>query len=254
MKTTNSIPFVCCLLLAAQLALAQGTNDPASGKGVTFAGQVLETTNVSTYTYVCLQAGNKMVWAATTRFPVKVGDSVVVVGGMPMKNYHSKAMNRDFDVIFFTEKILVGDSSAAAALPASHPPISGDAGSLIPGHPSLSAPPAAAKIDLTGIKLAEGGKTVKEIYADSTALAGKTVTVRGKIVKYNKHILGKNWLHIEDGSGTLSDHNNDLTVTSTGEAAVGDTVLVTGTVSTNRDFGAGYRYGVMIENARVTAE
>jgi len=253
MKAINPILIICCLLITPLLARTQDTNAPAPHE-VTFAGKVLETTNVSTYTYVRVQAGNKMVWAASTRFSVKVGDSVVVLGGLPMKNYHSPAMNRDFDMIFFTEKILVGNDAAASALPASHPAISGDASSLMSGHPSMGTSSAKANIDLSGIAPAEGGKTIKEIYAGSVSLAGKTVSVRGKVVKYNAHILGKNWLHIEDGSGTAVDQNNDITVTTTNEAAIGKTVVVTGTVSANRDFGAGYRYGLMIEDAKVTIE
>ncbi len=85
-------------------------------------------------------------------------------------------------------------------------------------------------------------------------LAGKPVSVRGKVVKYNANILGKNWLHIQDGSGSADNGDNDLTVTTSTPVALGATVLVTGNVSTNRDFGAGYKYSVIIEDANVTVE
>jgi hypothetical protein len=141
------------------------------------------------------------------------------------------------------------------ALPPGHPSLNGQSTpGLPPGHPSLTAPRAPAKVDLTGIKKADGGKTIQEIYAAKAKLAGQAVSVRGKVVKYNAMILGKNWLHIQDGSGKADDGNNDLTVTTTTPAAVGDTVLVTGVVSTNRDFGAGYKYSVIIEGAQVSVE
>ena len=98
------------------------------------------------------------------------------------------------------------------------------------------------------------GKTIKEIYAAKAKLAGKSVSVRGKVVKYNAMILGKNWLHIQDGSGSVEKMDNDLTVTTLTPAMLGATVLVTGNISTNRDFGAGYKYGVIIEDAKVTVE
>ena len=123
-----------------------------------------------------------------------------------------------------------------------------------PGHPAITAPAAAPNLDLTGIKRAEGGKTIKEIYAAKAKLAGKSVSVRGKVVKYNAMILGKNWLHIQDGSGSVEKMDNDLTVTTLTPAMLGATVLVTGNISTNRDFGAGYKYGVIIEDAKVTVE
>jgi hypothetical protein len=124
---------------------------------------------------------------------------------------------------------------------------------LPPGHPSLTGGGTAA-VDLTGIQRAEGGQTIQEIYAAKSSLAGKPVMVRGKVVKYNAMILGKNWLHIRDGTGSAGNQDNDLTVTTAAETKVGDTVLVTGNVSTNRDFGAGYKYSVMIEDAGVTVE
>jgi hypothetical protein len=111
----------------------------------------------------------------------------------------------------------------------------------------------AAPVDLSGIAKADGGKTVAEVFAGKDALAGKPVTVRGKVVKSNSGIMGKNWIHVRDGSG--SDGTNDLTVTTTtAQPNVGDTVLVTGPVSLNKDFGMGYQYDVIVEDAQVTVE
>ena len=109
-------------------------------------------------------------------------------------------------------------------------------------------------MDLTGIKKADGGQTVQEIFATHAKLAGKTVTVRGKVVKYNAMILGKNWLHIQDGTGTADNRDNDLTVTTSTPAKLGDTVLVTGSVTLNKDFGANYKYAVILDDAKVTVE
>jgi hypothetical protein len=193
----------------------------------------------------------------TTQFTVKVGDSVTVAPGMPMSNYHSKSLGRDFDVVYFTGGITVNgnDAGTSPALPPGHPAIPGDGSQTMPpGHPSLTAPPAAPNLDLTGIKKADGGKTIQEIYAAKASLAGQPVSVRGKVVKYNAMIMGKNWLHIQDGSGSADTKDNDLTVTTSTPAALGDTVLVTGNVSTNRDFGAGYKYIVIIEDGNVTVE
>jgi predicted small lipoprotein YifL len=118
------------------------------------------------------------------------------------------------------------------------------------GHPAAKP---AAEVDLGGIPQAEGGKTVAEVFADKDALAGQTVTVRGKVVKVNAGILGTNWVHVRDGSG--GEGTNDLTVTTAGTVpGVGDTVLLTGTVGLNKDFGMGYTYDVIVENADVTVE
>jgi hypothetical protein len=161
-------------------------------------------------------------------------------------------MNRDFDAVYFTGSITVaGQASAAPAsgLPAGHPAVSGQAAGLARPSAAKSAP-----VDLSGIKPAKDGKTVQQIVDGKADLEGKTVTVRGRIVKYNGGILGKNWLHIRDGSGSADKADNDLTVTTATDAKVGDTVLVTGKVTLNKDFGAGYKYAIILDDAQVTVE
>ena len=120
-------------------------------------------------------------------------------------------------------------------------------------HPMPAAP--AADVDLTGIAKAEGGKTVAEVYGEKAALTGQPVTVRGKVVKTNAAIMGKNWVHVRDGSG--EEGSNDLTVTTATGAAlpnVGDVVVVVGTVAVDKDFGMGYQYPVLVEEATITVE
>ncbi len=91
-----------------------------------------------------------------------------------------------------------------------------------------------------------------QVFAERVALKGKPVAVRGKVVKYNAGIMGKNWIHLRDGSGTREGKNDDLTITTADAAAVGDVVLVKGIVVIDRDFGAGYTYALVIEEAKVS--
>ena len=105
---------------------------------------------------------------------------------------------------------------------------------------------------MSGIKRAENGQTVAEIITGKAKFVGKSIAVRGRVVKYNGGILGKNWLHVRDGSG--AEGTNDLTVTTAATAKVGDLVLVTGVLSANRDFGGGYKYALIVEDAKVVAE
>jgi len=136
---------------------------------------------------------------------------------------------------------------AAAPSPAAMPEGMG----AVPPHPMPATD--AAPVDLAGIARADGGKTVAEVFAEKDALAGKPVTFRGKVVKANSGIMGKTWIHVRDGSG--AEGTNDLTVTTTtAQPNVGDTVLVTGPVSLNKDFGMGYQYEVIVEDAQVTVE
>jgi hypothetical protein len=209
-----------------------------------FSGKVVETMNAASYTYVLVDTGSKKLWAAAPQFQVKVGDAITIEGGLPMEKYHSKTLNRDFEVVYFTGRALVGGAQASAALPSA---------SLPEGHPPLTGAAApAAKIDFAGLKKAAGGKTVSEIYAVRPKLAGQKVAVRGKVVKYNAMIMGKNWLHLQDGTGTPG--SNDLTVTTVSEAKVGNTIVATGTIAIDKDFGAGYKFSVILEDAKVVVE
>jgi len=113
---------------------------------------------------------------------------------------------------------------------------------------------APANVDLSGIARPEGGKTIGEIYAEKAALAGKQVVLRAKVVKFNTQIMGKNWLHVRDGSGDAAQGTHDLTVTTDAAAKIGDTVLVSGKLHLDRDFGFGYKYDALIEGAKVTVE
>jgi hypothetical protein len=213
-------------------------------ENTSFSGKVIETTNAASYTYVRIDTGTNKVWAAAPEFAVRIGDAVEVRRGMAMPKYHSKTLDRDFDVVYFTGSIFVAGKkpgeAATQALPAGHPPLSAKAGKT------------TAPVDFSGLKKPDGGKTVEEVVTGKAELKGKEVAIRARVVKYNAMVLGKNWLHIRDGSG--KDGSNDLTITTDTSAKVGDTVLVKGTVGVDRDFGAGYKYAVIIENAKVTVE
>lgn len=221
------------LSLAAGLLLGVASAPASPGL---ISGKVTETTNAAGYTYVLVDTGTNKIWAASMRTTVKPGDSVTVSESVPMTNFRSETLQRDFPLIYFANAITVkGASSGAGQLPAGHPPMQG-----------------AAPAESAAIKPLAGGKTVAQIYAESAALSGQTVKVRGKVVKYNANIMGKNWVHIQDGTGAAG--SNDLLATSTSTAKVGDMVVVEGKVTLDKDFGAGYKYKLLLEEAKVTVE
>jgi hypothetical protein len=206
------------------------------------SGVVVETTNASRYTYVQIDTGKEKIWAAGPVFAVKVGDRVTVEGGMPAKNFKSKVLNRTFP-----DLTLAGSITLAGGECPSH---AEGAGKMPAGHPSITGKgEMAAAPDMAVIQKPEGGKTVAEIWSDKAALSGKTVLVRGKVVKVTPKILGMNWLHLRDGSG--AEGSNDLVVTTKAEVKAEDVVTVSGTLNTDKDFGSGYKYDVILENATV---
>ncbi len=127
------------------------------------------------------------------------------------------------------------------------------------GHPALdmqSHPKIDTKSEIKiapgSIEKASGGYTVSEIFGKKAALNGKSVKVRGTVTKFNANIMSRNWLHLQDGTGGPGE--NDLTVTTISKAAVGQRVLIEGKLTLDKDFGAGYKYPVIVEGATVTVE
>ena len=93
---------------------------------------------------------------------------------------------------------------------------------------------------------------VSDVFKDRAVLDKQKVTVKGKVVKVSAGIMGRNWIHLQDGSGTPALKDNDLTVTTDQELpAVGKVVTITGTLAKDKDFGSGYFYQVIVENASV---
>lgn len=224
---------------------AEATRPTEAGAASTQrTGTVVEFINAGSYTYVQVDTGEEKIWAAAPAFAVAAGDRVVVPTGMPMRNYKSESLGRTFDVVYFAGSIVKEGAEPAAG------------GQLPEGHPQIpvgqAGAPSAAAIDFSGIAKAKGGKTVAEIHKEKTKLSGKEIAVRGKVVKYSSGIMGKNWIHLRDGTG--AEGTNDLTITSDAEAKVGDTVLVRGVVATEKDYGFGYKYPVIMEDAKVTIE
>jgi hypothetical protein len=216
----------------------QSTGMSAGESG--FSGIVAENINTAGYTYVLVDTGKGKVWTVAPQIAVKKGDTVIVSGLMPMPNYKSKTLNRTFDFVYFAGSIVhKGASPINPATAASH------------GMNAKTAVPMA-KMDFTGIKKPLLGKTVAEIFAEKDNLVGKKVLIAAKVVKVSYGIMGKNWMHVQDGTGTVGA--NDLTVTTDGDCKPGQTVLISGLLSKDKDIGAGYKYSVIIENASVTIE
>lgn len=220
---------------------AQPTKTQPAEAGRT--GTVVETMSTGNYTYVKVDTGSEKIWAAAPQFQVKVGDKVTFPEGVPMKNYHSKTLKRTFDLVYFVSNITVAGVNHISSQFSE-----GRHG----GTQSHTSAPSSVKVDLSGIKKPEGGKTIAEIYAEKDVLSGKKVMVRGKVVKFSSQIMGKNWIHLQDGTG--SQGTNDLTITTSSGVKVGDTVLATGVVVKDKDFGYGYVYSVIMEDAKIKIE
>lgn len=251
---------------AQPAAPAAAASAPASGAVpaapeaslVTVSGTVLETMDASDYTYMRLKTASGETWAAVTKTKIAAGDAVTVTNAMVMDGFQSKTLNRTFDRILFGVLAKPGEAAAGAApapMVAGHPPAAGAAAATKEEMAAQHGQAVGGPADAPDVKVprAEGpnAKTVAELWAQRATLKGKEVVVKAKVVKVTNSVMGKNWLHVRDGSGAKATKDNDLSVTTDAVVKTGDVVTVTGIVSVDKDFGAGYAYPVIIENAKL---
>lgn len=209
----------CFSLLNASLAYSADT----------LYGKVTDVINTAGYTYAEIDTGEKKIWAAGPVTALKTGDMIAFPTKMPMKNFHSQSLQRDFPIIYFADRF-IGDNATA---------------SINSGTSNSPNSQATAK-NIKAFDKVKDGNTIAEIYSTRNNLKGKTIRVRGQVTKYTPNILGKNWLHIMDNSTT-----NDLTITTDDKVSVGDIVVAEGKLELDKDFGYGYVYALIIENASI---
>lgn len=227
------------LLLAAaafNLQAMPGSNAPAAAS---LQGEVLEVKDVESYTYLRLKTKDGEVWAAVTTAAIKKGATVTITNPMVMRNFESKSLKKTFDTIVFGS--VAGAGAGAAAMPA---------GPAMAPHAGMSAKPAAP---MPVVKVAKAvgpdARTVAEVVDGRATLKGKPVLIHGQVMKVSNGILGKNWVHLQDGSGSAAAGSNDILVTTKDTVAVGDVVNAKGLVKTDVDLGSGYSYAVIVEDA-----
>lgn len=197
-------------------------------------GKVTDIIKASGYTYVEVDTGKKKVWAAGPVTPLKAGDMIGFSTRMPMKNFHSKSMKRDFPIIYFVDRFITDKVTSKNKVAATASP-----------HDQIKKKQGTKPV--IGINKVKGGNTIAEIYARKQKLKGKTIRVRGQVTKFTAEVMGKNWLHIRDSS-TL----DDLTVTTDSTVAIDDVVILEGKLVLDKDYGYGYFYPVIMEDARIT--
>jgi len=283
MKYTYFIPAALALtllftgpVLAEEKKAAAPAASSVSMDGKPIKGKVMETMDAAGYTYIQVDAPEGKVWVAIPQSKVEVGQEVLANPGMVMKDFESKSLNKTFDVIIFSSGLgdpskpsnpkknaamggSMGGSSFAAAMQAEsggvnpHANTGGAMGGAAMAEPSGGSttaivPAAEVKVDkATG----DNAQTIGECFNKAKELDNKKVRVRGKVMKVSMMIMGKNWLHLQDGTGNPMKNTHDLVVTTMAVPEKDSIVVIEGTLHANKDFGAGYKYEVIIEDAEV---
>ncbi|APW45549.1 hypothetical protein [Rhodoferax antarcticus] len=218
------------LIAAAPLLHATPSAKPTAGEKIT--GVVLQVRDVAPYTYLRIKTGKGEQWAVVDKAAVAKGSTVSVEAQMVMDNFESKSLGKTFTSIVFGS--LVG-APAGAGNP----------------HEGVAqvAPVAVAKLAKAS---GNNAYTVADLYAKAGQLNNKPVRLSATVVKFSADIMGKNWLHLQDGSGSAVTQNHDILATSSASAQIGDVLTVSGTLRSNVDLGMGYTYKVLIESATLS--
>lgn len=207
----------------ADISLSLGTNSEKEHMVV-----VMEVLNTEKYTYLNVDEEGTNFWIAIPKKEVQIGATYYYKGGLLKKNFESKEYNRVFETLYLVSDVIP------------HPI---DGSEFAAGQvPSQQSSDSQAPISVNSV---EGSIKLSELFLNPDKYEGQIVQVSGKCVKVNPMIMGRNWVHIQDGSGD----NLDLTVTTAVNIPVDAIVTLTGIISLNKDFGAGYRYDVIMENA-----
>jgi len=204
---------------------------------------VKEVLQTSSYTYLLVSEDAEENWLALPKMIASAGETYYYRNGFKMTNFESKELNRTFKTVYFLESISSTPEIPATDMAANpHSPAQ-----QIPDSTAVYKAQVIVKKEEVAIQPAEKGITIAELFAGKEKYEGKTIRVKGKVTKFNSKIMSRNWIHLQDG--TEYSGKFDLTVTTNSEVAVGDTVTLEGKIALNKDFGYGYAYEVLLEDA-----
>lgn len=213
-------------------ATAAATVQPAEAKGDESMHEVVavETLSAQRYTYVLVEESDEQFWIAVPKSDVVVGETYYYSGGLLKRNFKSQEFDREFETIYLVSGLLQRSS--------------GQSQSAVDRALANSSPKSQAA---DHVHSSENSVSLEELFTNKEQYNGKVIEVTGECVKINKQIMGRNWVHIQDGSGGEKPY--DLTVTTSADIPVGAVVTLRGKIVLDRDFGSGYRYDIIMEDA-----
>lgn len=190
--------------------------------------KVEEILNTEKYSYLNVTEDGEKFWIAIPRKEIEIGSTYYYKGGLLKRNFESKEYNRVFETIYLVSNV------TSQPINSSEPAVKG----AIAEHGTNTR-------ESINVEPAEGSINLSELFSNPSNYQGKLVKITGKCVKFNPMIMNRNWAHIQDGSGD----NLDLTVTTSQNIPLNAVVTIEGIIELNRDFGAGYKYDIIMEKA-----
>jgi hypothetical protein len=229
MKAIYILSILTIIIIACSQEKNENLNDLDAIKSQPHIAKVIDKIAVKNYDYLQVSENKNEFWIAVPTMQIDVGETVYFSKYMIMKDFKSSYNNRTFDEILFV------DDARKSTTPDEMKKIHSKA--------------LAIEKEKIEIQPLADGKTIEQIFSEKSSLNGQTVRVKGKVVKFNKQIMKRNWIHIQDGTG--NENNYDLVITSDQDVKVGDIITAEGKLAIDKDFGAGYFFPVIIEEAKI---
>ncbi|ANQ49478.1 DNA-binding protein [Flammeovirga sp. MY04] len=201
------------------------TNDAILGKDM---HQIVVNEKIESggYVYIKVTENNKEYWMAVPGRPVEIGATYYYKGGMEMQNFRSKTLNKTFESVIFAEGI--------------HEDLNNMGG--VAKKQAPQGKPTVGKIEK-----AANGIQIAELFENPKHFENKEVIIKGEVVKVNNGIMNTNFVHLQDG--TIGNGEYDITLTTDDTFEVGEVVTIKGNVILNKNFGSGYVYDILVEEA-----
>ena len=187
-----------------------------------------EVIQTSSYTYLLVSEDGMSYWIAVSQMTANVQDVLYFNSGLEMLNFESKELQRTFDKLLLVQVVSDGSSEVSPR-------------SMQTKQPLVNNKPVSS-----GNEQDMGVVSLPELFNNSVNYGGKRVTVSGSVVKFNPGIMGRNWVHIVDGESSF-----DLTITTNDNVKLDDKVTFEGVITLNKDFGAGYKYPIIMEEGNL---
>lgn len=205
-----------------------GNNSPQ--KAIT----VIKTIDAGSYTYIKGYMDNQIIWAAVTAKNLNKGETYYFSDFLPMYNFESKQLQRTFDTVLFVQDLNKDkdlNTSGKVPTPKNHV--------------------KTTKKENIEINPVEGAVKLSGLFENKKQYKGKKIKVAGEVVKINENIMKKNWIHIQDGSSYEGQFDLTITTTEPVSFGKGDIVSFEGIIALDKDFGAGYFYDIILEDAKI---
>lgn len=193
----------------------------------------VEVLPASEYVYIKVKENGKDFWIATRKQKIEIGSSYLYNEALQKIAFESKEHKRVFDTLYLVTALVPKDHGA------SH--LNTDKLKTAPNSSNSVKKPSISPEEMD--KLFMGVVTVSDLVENPKKYEGKVVELNGECTKVNNGIMGRNWIHLNDGS----KNNYDLVITSENNIEKGAKITMRGIVRLNKDFGAGYSYDIILE-------